>query len=246
MALKLHKPVVALAVLAWGGTLFSFEAPHKLEVSFKFRTGIQIASFEDKLKHANYGFGGVLGYRLTNRDTVSLELGWAYKSGDEFGPDLSGLPLSPNAPTPPTHMAGRVKNEVQGFALRAAYERQYAWFGVIGGLQIGGSKYKHEYYGNVANTSSDAASLGAGLYRDSYWGTKYNNPNSISPFLGLTRRVGQHGSLELNLVGFRYESIDYVHVVGQALGGNAVWDADYTVTNSRTAIHLEIGYAVRF
>ncbi|MCL1894748.1 MAG: outer membrane beta-barrel protein [Holophagaceae bacterium] len=246
MTRKSHLLQVATAAMAFGCTLCSSDRPPKFETSFKLRTGIQIASFEDNLKHANYGFGAVLGYNIAKKDTISIELGWAYKPGDEFRADLSNLPISPNAPTPPTHMAGRTKNEVQGLSLRAAYERQFEYFGAIGGLQIGGSRFKHEYYGNVANTSSDAASLGAGLYRDSYWGTLYNNPNSISPFLGLTKRFGKNSAIEINLMSNTYESAEYVHVVGQALGGNAVWDDDFSVTNKRTALHLEFGYVVRF
>lgn len=230
----------------------------RLQASFKMRTGIQAAAFEDRLKHANYGFGAALGYSLTEKDSVSLELGWAYKSGDERRPDyytnLENLPVAPGIKDAPDWSAdwqasGRVKNLVEGFAVRLAYERQFydfGWigdFGLLGGLQIGGSKFKHEYFGDVANSDSTSA---PGYFRDSFYGTLFNNPNSISPFVGVTKRFGDFIALEFNVAAFRYESAEYVHVAGHSLGANADWTHDYVVKNSRTAIHFELGYVVRF
>ncbi|MDR2697636.1 MAG: hypothetical protein LBB40_04085 [Holophagales bacterium] len=230
----------------------------KFETSFKMRTGIQATAFEDKLKHANYGFGAALGYKLTEKDSISLELGWAYKSGDERRPDyytnLENLPTAPGIKDRPDWSAnwlasGRVKNLVEGFAVRLAYERQFnnfgriGNFGLLGGLQIGGSKFKHEYFGDIAN--SDVTSAPA-YFRDSFYGTLFNNPNSISPFVGVTKRFGAFTAVELNVVGFRYESAEYVHEAGHSLGANADWTRDYIVKNKRAAIHFELGYVVRF
>jgi len=230
----------------------------KFATLFKMRTGLQVASFEDKLKHANYGFGAALGYKLTERDSVSLELGWAYKSGDERRPDyytnLENLPTAPGIKDEPNwsenwQASGRVKNLVEGFSVRLAYERQFngsRWigdFGLLGGVQIGGSKFKHEYFGDVANSDS---TLAPGYFRDSFYGTLFNNPNSISPFVGVTKRFGSFVAVELNVVAFRYESAEYVHEAGHSLGSNANWAHDYTIKNNRTAVHVELGYVVRF
>lgn len=239
---KLHKPMLGIAVLAQGSALLSADPP-RFEASFKMRTGVQVTSFEDHLKHANYGFGAALGYNITQKDAISVELGWAYKSGDEFKPDMSNLPTAPGVTYDVSLATGRVKNGLEGFAVRVAYERQFDGFGLIGGLQVGGSKYKHEYFGDVASGPSTSA---AGYFRDSYYGNLHNNPNAISPFVGLTKRFGAFSSIELNIVGLRYESAEYVHVVGYGTGQNANWSNDLTVTNSRTAIHLELGYVVRF
>jgi hypothetical protein len=227
----------------------------KFDVSFKARTGIQALAFEDKLKPANYGFGAAFGYKLTDRDSLSLELGWAYKTGDEYRPDyytnLENLPTAPGIKDVPEwsdnwRASGRVKNLVEGFALRVAYERQlkdFGWigdFGVLGGLQIGGSKFKHEYFGDISGNTATST------FRDSFYGTLFNNPNAISPFIGVTKRFGEFTTVELNLVGFRYESAEYVHEAGHSSGQNANWEHDYIVKNNRTAIHLELGYVVRF
>jgi len=251
-----------LIFLATAGGVFGspglYAQIDKFETSFKMRTGVQVAAFEDKLKHANYGFGAALGYKLTERDSVSLELGWAYKSGDERRPDyytnLENLPTAPGIKDKPNwsenwQASGRAKNLVEGFSVRFAYERQFngsRWigdFGLLGGIQIGGSKFKHEYFGDIANSDSTAA---ANYFRDSFYGTLYNNPNSISPFVGVTKRFGEFTTLEFNIVAFRYESAEYVHEAGHSVGANANWTHDYTIKNNRTAIHVELGYVVRF
>lgn len=243
MTSKLHKPTIVVAILAFGGALLPSDNPPKLEASLKMRTGLQVSSFEDHLKHANYGFGVALGYNLTNKDNISLEVGWAYKPGYVFKPDLSNLPTAPGIEYRTDLATGRVKNTLSGLALRLAYERQFEGFGLIGGLQVGGTKYKHEYFGDVANGTSATA---AGYFRDSYYGNLWNNPNGISPFIGLTKRFGTFTAVELNLVGLNYESIEYIHTVGYGLGQNKDWSHDYPVTDSRMALHLEIGYVVRF
>jgi hypothetical protein len=256
--MKARKFLIFLAATGFFGSLGLYAQAGKFEPSFKMRTGIQVASFEDKLKHANYGFGAALGYKLTERDNVSLELGWAYKSGDELRPsyyaNLENLPTAPGIKDEPNwsenwQASGRVKNLVEGFSVRLAYERQFndnRWigdFGLLCGVQIGGSKFKHEYFGDVANSDSTLAPV---YFRDSFYGTLFNNPNSISPFVGLTKRFGSFVALEFNVVAFRYESAEYVHEAGHSLGPNANWSHDYTIKNNRTAVHVELGYVVRF
>jgi hypothetical protein len=258
MPIKLNKPVAALAALAFGCALLPSDPPPKFQPAFKVRNGIQANALNDNLRAANYGFGAALIYSFTDRDGISLELGWAYKTGDERRPDyyenLENLPTAPGIKDQPGWSenwvaSGRTKNLVEGFAARLAYERQFndfAWigdFGLQAGIQMGGSKFKHEYFGDIANSNVTST---PGYFRDSFYGTLFNNPNSISPFVGFTKRFGSFITLEFNIVGFRYQSAEYVHEAGHVLGANANWDHDYIVKNNRTAIHLELGYVVRF
>ncbi|MDR0498773.1 MAG: hypothetical protein LBH03_03430 [Holophagales bacterium] len=239
--MKVHRLLRIGAALPLIGAFARAEEQSMFEVLLKIRTGIQATSFNDNLKHANYGYGLALAYNLNKQDKVSLEVGWAYKSGNEFKPDMSNLETAPGVVYDLDWAVGRVKNGVEGLAVRVAYERQFDGFGLVGGLQIGGSKYRHEYFGDVRSVENATT-----YFRDSFFGTLYNNPNSLSPFIGVTKRVSPFSLVELNIVGFRYKSDRYVHVTGYATGQNKDWSHDYIVTNSRMAVHFELGYAVRF
>jgi hypothetical protein len=208
---------------------------------FKLRTGIAITSAassnaatgEDHLTRRTLGAGLTLGYQF-GKHSVSAELGYQYKPGDQYTVDTSQHPraLGLNAPDPAYSVEGR-RNSLQGVAFRFSYEQALdeEW-SLRGGLQMGGSKYRHEYIGDV----SDGVT-----YENTYNGTPTKTSMSLSPFLGVAYRFNPSSSLELNLVSVAYTSISNVHTLQANAHG-----ADALQENNRRQVHLEIGYVFRF
>jgi len=208
---------------------------------FKLRTGIALTtavsgdanSGNDHLTNRTLGGGLSLGYQF-GKHSVSVELGYQYKPGDQYLVDITQTPrvLGLNAPDPNASVDSR-RNALSGLAVRLSYEHVLdADWSVRGGLQIGGGKYRHEYIGDV----SDGVT-----YENTYNGTPSKSSTPVSPFFGVGYRFNAGSSLELNLVSLAYKSIYNVHTLQANDHGT-----DALQENNRRQLHFEVGYVFRF
>lgn len=240
MPLSLRNLALPMALLGMGagvaqaqeGGLFS---------EFKLRTGIALTksvsseanSGNDHLTSRMLGGGLTLGYQF-GKHSVSAELGYQYKPGDQYLVDVTGSPrtLGLNAPDPAYSVDSR-RNSLSGVTLRLSYEQSLdAEWSLRGGLQLGGGRYRHEYIGDVSDGST---------YENTYNGTPTKSSMPLSPFLGFGYRFNPGSSLELNLVSLAYKSITNVHTLEANDHGS-----DALRENSRRQLHIEVGYVFRF
>ena len=191
---------------------------------FKLRFGYA-PSPKDHLRGESEGLGLNLGYAMGGAGKVALELGYFYKTGDNYYtlPDasLKNAGLTTPMVTSLSQSAEDKRNEFSGFAVRLSYQNKLAGdWDYQGGLQFG-AKFKHQYVGDVRGGWS-AGSTSASDWRDLYNGTPVNGGMNVSPYLGASYRFDKDSSLEMNVLFLRYEAIEYKHYAGTA----AVNDGD--------------------
>ncbi len=222
--------------------------------AFKFR--MAYGSQKDHLRATYTGLGFNVGYGV-GPGTVALEVGYMYKTGDDYftTPDDSSL----NAGLLPMNPAKSVeskRNQLSGLTLRASFSRAinptWRW---QAGLQFGGS-FKHQYVGDAQSTPWDVAS-GNKAWRDFYLGTPQKAKYTPSPYAGVIWRIDKDSSLEFNVVLLAYQAMEYHHYVGTASAydagapgrrssQDATWPLDGLVTRNRAVPHAEIAYAFHF
>jgi len=234
------------------------------DVQFKLRTGYQVfGAAKDNLTRRTLGFGVEAGYTFGS-GRFGLEVGYQTKPGDQFNNGFnsvdqtsvwagSGYYVVPVQDYSTGFFTGDVRrNSLEGMAIRLSYETvSDSDWAFRGGIQVGGAKFKHEYQGNYYGyivRASDGQVMADFL--DTYEGVREDSTLSISPFLGLSYKLNEQNSLELNIIGISYKSIDYVHVAGTVLGGTGTYGGntayDYVTKKSRLVPHVELGYAFRF
>ncbi|BDU71821.1 TonB-dependent receptor [Mesoterricola silvestris] len=238
-----HLATLALTGLALAPGAFA-AAPAEaspVEVQFKLRSALGIAHSQDHLTRKTLGCGLEVGFN-TSAGRFSAELGYQYKPGDQYREDVSTFPVAPGAnPADPKASVDSRKTQLDGLTLRLAYGRElrgaWAW---QAGVQIGGSRFRQEYLADVADANWST-------WEDTYHGTLTHSTVSVSPYLGLVFRVNEGSSVELNLLGLRYTSANYVHVGGTVPGwGEGHTGSDSVALKSRMIPHVEIAYAIRF
>jgi len=222
---------------------------------FKFRLGYT-PSPKDHLRAPYTGFGLNVGYGI-GVGRVGLELGYFYKTGDNYitQADASKLPAG-QLPMNPDKSVEDKRNQLAGFSVRASFSRSFAenlrW---QAGLQFGGG-FKHQYVGDSQSTPWDTAS-GDTAWRDFYTGVPVEGGLNPSPYGGVTWKVDKDSSVEFNLVLLNYKSIEYHHYIGTAslydtgdpgrrssLG--AIFPQDSLEKRSRLLPHAEIAYVFHF
>ncbi|WLT30432.1 hypothetical protein [Geothrix sp. PMB-07] len=230
-----------------------------LDARFKFRVAGQAASLQDKLDGRVFGMGFEVGYTHP-LGRFSAELGYMYKSGQEYRDDVTAMATASGKKIDPRYSADARKNSLDGTTLRLGYERdpkaEWTWGA---GLQLNFSRFKHQYAGTVSdgyssqndpihdsagNRPADAMSA---TYMDTYNGTPTKSALGVSPYAGFHYRIDESSGLECNVLLLNYTSTNYVHVAGtvaDTTGGHT--DRDSLATKSRFTPHIEFAYVFRF
>ena len=228
---------------------------------FKLRTGYGLAT-KDNLRPASLSLGFNFGYALA-AGRLGLEVGYFYKSGDQYIEPVQGQANAALSPVNLDKSGDSRRNTIEGLALRLSFERpideDWNW---QAGLMIGGTKFKHEYVGDVEGGSWNADNPVS--WRDNYYGTPTGGATRISPYAGVSYRIGDHSSLELNLLLLNYTALNYVHHPGadpsvyyfdtdpaDVAGAGRIapmngFPADTLERSNRLVPHLEFGYIFHF
>lgn len=232
------------ALIVFGSSLLLAQEKG-LGVDFKLRVANGIDN-QDHLQASAFG----IGLNLHNRadwGTLNAELGYFYKPGRQFlagfDPAAAGMPEAD-----PAFSADSRRNSLNQVNMRFSYEGQIdkTWSWQIG-AQVGQSKFRHEYIGDVGDT-------GWGTYEDTYNGTPTKSVFTVSPFVGVVYQINQDSAFELNLISLAYTSINFRHTPGAPIvsgnpgvpGSHLVYAGDRLDDQKRSTIHLEIGYTFRF
>lgn len=261
-----------LAACLVGGSMGLLQAQDTgFSHDFKLRLSYAPAP-KDKLAHSYQGFGWNLNYGL-GVGKVGLELGYMYLTGDPYitSPDTSRMPALDTSTTPATGYAPIEKsvedkrNELSGFAVRLSWSQKltenWDW---QAGIAIG-PKYKHQYVAHVKASAvevrdpeTDEVTESLRAWEETYNGTPTKGGfSNLSLFGGVSWKVDEDSSLELNLTLLRYDSIDYHHYAGTGtyfdggdqpnLNDNSVpWRYDRLDKHSRMVPHFEIAYVFHF
>lgn len=217
-------------------------------------------STKDQLNNATQGFGLNLGF-ATAFGRLGVELGYFNKSGDAFQKPVSTtVPAGLSPVEGAAHIGDSRRNGMEGFSVRVALQRElnadWRW---QAGLMLGGTRFKHEYVGDVSSTDWNGEN--AHSWRDFYHGTPVEGGLSVSPFAGVSYRLSSRSSLEFNALLLSYKALDYIHKPGT--GTYAFPDAhpsaetkgrlcvnrfpqDVLEKTSRMEPHLEFAYVFHF
>lgn len=212
------------------------------DVSFKVRTAFNVSDGpppNDNLQTSALGFGLNIGWSL-GPGKLNTELGYFYKPGRQYRADVS-------APADPATSVDSRRNSLTSVNLRLSWEAPlndtWSW---QAGVMAGMSRFRHEYFGDIADTNF--------TFEDTYNGTPTKSQFSASPFIGVSYKVSEASSLELNIISVSYKSINFVHTPGAAIvsgdpnhpGDHLVYAGDHLESSSRNSVHFEIGYAFHF
>ncbi len=254
--------IKATNVLRWGlvacmcGTLTPLRAQDTgFSKEFKFRLGYT-PSPKDHLRAPYTGFGLNLGYGI-GVGRLGLELGYIYKTGDDYFPQADGSMLtSAQLPVNPAKSMEDKRNQFAGFTVRTTFSRSFAenwrW---QAGLQFGGT-FKHQYVGDTQSNPWDATTGVAG-WRDFYIGVPTKGGLNPSPFGGVSWQADKDSSVEFNLLLLDYQALEYHHFAGTGsvytsgasgpyASGDTVFPYDRLEKKSRMVPHLEIAYVFHF
>ena len=239
-----------IAALIVFGSSFLLAQEKGIGFDFKLRAANGIDN-QDNLQSSAFGFGLNLHYKA-DWGTLNGELGYYYKPGRQFraaldATDPSRLSTTPPRPVDPTSSVDSRKNSLDQMNARFSYEQPITntWSWQIG-AQVGQSKFRHEYIGDVADATF--------FYEDTYNGTPTKSVFTVSPFVGVAYQINQDSAFELNLISLAYTSINFRHTPGAAIvsgslatpGSHVVYAGDRLEEQKRNAFHLEIGYTFRF
>lgn len=181
--------------------------------AFKLRTGYGLST-QDNLRASDIGVGFEVSYGLA-AGRLGLELGWFYKNGDQFVKPVGGDAPEPLSPVNLNASGDSRRNTVEGLAVRVSFSgdlsEDWTW---QAGLMLGGTRFKHEYVGDVQGQDWTAGN--ANSWRDFYYGTPVSGGVKVSPYAGVSWKVGDHASLEFNALLLNYSALDYVHHPGTA------------------------------
>lgn len=207
--------------------------------ALKLRGAMAPGTPEDGLSRKMLGLGFDFSYGWS-WGRVGLEVGYQYKPGNQYMVGTASMPVAPGMTVDPSQSVDSRKNKMDGILGRLSFERgigktDFAW---RVGAQMGGTKFRQEYIGDVTDGKS---------YEDTYNGIAEKTSKAVSPLIGVSYRIDKEQALELNVLFLNYESANYVHVAGTApghYGGNTSWD--YVETKKRSVPHIELGYVLRF
>ena len=204
--------------------------------------------------------GGSLGFGLnlsmeTSLGKVGAELGYYYKTGDDYylapqGQVPAGLQLAD-----PNNSGDARRNQLDGFALRFSLQRKLSedWDWQVGAM-VGGTRFRHEYHGQIqsVNWVSDGSG-GTDTWADTFSDVKVEGGPSVSPYVGVSWKMTNRSSLEFNLMALNYTAVEYVHHSGSSPSYDANrisvhnnFPGDSFTKSSRFVPHLEFGYVFHF
>jgi hypothetical protein len=221
---------------------------------------------EDHLRPASIGLGFNVAYGSA-AGSFGVEMGYYYKTGDQYIEPIQGSAPAPLSAVNPDKSGDSRRNQLDGFALRFSFQRaineDWGWHA---GVMLGGTRFTHEYVGDVEGANWTSAN--ANSWRDTYSGTPVEGGMKPSPYAGVSMKVTSISSLELNLMLLNYKAINYVHRPGTAapvngttnpypipsdttsnpggLSGHNAFPGDELEKKSRLVPHLELAYVFRF
>lgn len=169
---------------------------------------------KDQLRQASHGVGLHLGW-ATGIGRVGLELGYSYRTGDSYYVAPAAAAPAGKQAVDPSKSGDSRRNQLDGMHVRLGLQRELTRdLAYQAGLQIGGTRFKHEYRGDMqsVNWSGDNPDS----WRDFYSGTPVEGGMKVSPFAGVTYRVSDRSSVEFNLVLSNYTALEYRHLPGSA------------------------------
>jgi hypothetical protein len=233
-----------------------------LSLDLKLRTGYGLTT-ADHLRNASMGFGFNLAWALPV-GTLGLEAGYYYKTGDSYLEPIRGDVPADLAPVNLAKAGDSRRNQLDGFSVRASFLQRFSedWSWQAG-LMVGGTRFKHEYVGDVQgqNWVSDPAYVEQS-WRDTYNGTPVKSAFDVSPYAGFTYALTGHSSLEMNVLLLHYTAIDYVHHPGSGsyalssvsgadpsvgrIADNNAFPADTFDQRTRWTPQVELNYVFHF
>jgi len=242
-----------------------FGAAHAQEPGFTRDLKVRTAwspEAKDQLRQSSLGFGLNFGYG-TALGTFGAELGYYYKTGDIFIEPVAGQPPAGSEleAVDVANSGDSRRNQLDGFSVRLSFARSlnpdWRW---QAGVMLGGTRFKHEYFGDVRGTNW--VNTNSASWRDTYSGTPTEGGFKVSPYVGLSWTISKHASVEFNLMALNYSALSYGHrpgtgtyaldtdpqsdpAAGRIAPHNAFPGDTLTKTN-RFVPHLEFGYVFHF
>jgi hypothetical protein len=252
----------ALATLALFGPLGAEDVAPGFSKDFKLRMGYGLQT-KDHLRASSVGLGFNVAYG-TPDGKFGVELGYYYKTGDQYIEPVLGEAPTPLSPVDPARSGDSRRNQLDGFAMRLSFQRaideEWDW---QAGIMLGGTRFKHEYVGDIQGQNWNGSNPNS--WRDTYSGTPEQGGLKASPYAGISVKAGPASSLELNVMLVSYTAINYVHHPGTAvgtgnpypfpadmssnpggLGAHNAFPGDSLEKKNRLVPHLELAYVLRF
>jgi len=227
----------------------------------KVRLGYGLAT-KDNLRASAMGFGLNLGY-ATGGSKWAVEVGYSYKAGDQYMIGANGtLPEGLTAMDPDRFGDSR-RNSLDGLAVRLSFQtaltESWDW---QAGVMLGGTRFKHEYVGQAQSQNWASGAGDPGSWLDTWNGTPTKGGFTVSPFAGVTWKMGAASSIEFNVLLLQYTALDYVHYVGTGtyalsdvpnadpavgrIAPNNGFPGDTLTTTRRLVPHVELAYVFHF
>jgi hypothetical protein len=254
--------LTVLAILATSSPLGAGEPQSGFSKDLKIRTAYGLQT-TDHLRASSIGVGFNVAYGSA-AGKYGLELGYYYKTGDDYIEPVLGDAPAPLSPVNLSRSGDSRRNQLDGFSLRLSFQRaideDWDWHT---GLMVGGTRFRHEYVGDVEGQNWNGGNPQS--WRDTYSGTPDSGGMKVSPYAGVSVKISEFSSLEFNLMLLSYSSISYVHHPGTAvgtgnpypvptdLGGNPgglgahnAFPGDSLDKRNHLVPHLELAYVLRF
>lgn len=262
MRSRLTLPSILGMLLVMGATQLPAQS---FQPELKLRWGFANSRM-DRLNQWNLSFGANFGYE-SSIGTLGAELGYFWKPGDTYLEPVRALdPATGKSAISSAKSGDSRQNRLDGLMVRLTLKRPIEgtdWF-LHAGLQLGGTKFRHQYMGNIRSTDwakpTTATPNGTG-WSDVYLGTPTRFHKGISPLAGAQWKATKRSSVELNLLFLNYKSMDYVHDPGKASAyvieknydGTVAWGpigssfpASRLAEKTRFQPHVEFGYVFHF
>ncbi len=175
----------------------------------------------DHLRQSSLGLGLNFGYGMSF-GTLGLEVGYYYKTGDIYIEPVAGAAPYTLDPVDLAKSGDSRRNQLDGFSVRLSFARPFNpdW-GWQAGVMLGGTRFKHEYFGDVSGVNWTGDNYAS--WRDTYSGTPSEGGIKVSPYVGVSWKISPHSNLELNVMALSYTALNYLHQPGT---GTYAWDVD--------------------
>ena len=190
---------------------------------------------------------------------VTCEVGYQFKTGNEYNADLGTMDLATDKITiNQAFSVNSQKNKLDGILVRlgygAALSAAWEW---KAGLQFGGAKFTNQAIGFITDGTIDSGgNLNNASYLDTYAAANSKTTIAISPFAGMVFHLDPSSSFEVGLLLLNYKSFLYNHVAGTETTDPAspdpayVWGGhdsqDSYVEKNRLVPHVEFAYVFHF
>ena len=190
-------------------------------------------------------------------------MGYYYKTGDQYFQGPAGAVPEGLTALDTAHFGDSRRNSLDGMALRLSYQQalneSWDW---QAGLMLGGTRFKHEYVGQAQSLGWASAAGDPASWLDTWNGTPTKGGIALSPYAGVTWKMGAVSSIEFNVMLLSYTALDYVHYVGTGvyavsdvpgsdtgvgrISPNNGFPGDQLKSTRRMIPHLELGYVFHF